>query len=73
VELDLIHHTKDSKSAKKIWDTFKTLFGTMNTTQVNRLEIEISNLKVGDFDSVEEYIARFKTLKDDIITLGGVY
>jgi hypothetical protein len=71
VEPDLIHHTKDNKGAKEIWDTFKTLFGTMNTTQVNQLEIELSNLKMGDFNMVEEYIARFKNLKADIIQAGG--
>jgi hypothetical protein len=56
---------------KEIWDTFKTLFGTMNTTQINRLETELSNLKMGDFDNIEEYIVRFKNLKVDIITSGG--
>ena len=25
VEPNLIHHTKDNKGAKEIWDTFKTL------------------------------------------------
>jgi hypothetical protein len=43
----------------------------VNTTQVNQLETELSNLKMGDFDMVEEYIARFKNLKVDIIQAGG--
>jgi hypothetical protein len=71
VELDLIHDTKDNKGAKKIWDTFKTLFGTVNTTQVKQLETELSNLKMDDFDMVEEYIAKFKNLKVDIIQAKG--
>jgi len=71
VELVLIHHTKDNKSAKEIWDTFKTLFVIVNTTQVNQLEIELSNLKMEDFDTIVEYVARFKKLKDDIIQVEG--
>ena len=35
VKPSLIHHNKDDKSEKEIWDTFKTLFGAVNTTQVN--------------------------------------
>jgi hypothetical protein len=70
VKYDLIHHTKDNKSAKELWDTFKTLFGMVNTTQVNQPDTELSNLKMGDFNTIEEYNARFKNLKDDIIQGG---
>jgi hypothetical protein len=38
VEPDLIYHMKDNKSAKEIWDTFKKLFGIVNTTLVNKVE-----------------------------------
>jgi hypothetical protein len=34
-EPKLIHHNKDNKGAKKIWDAFKNFFGTVNTTQAN--------------------------------------
>lgn len=43
----------------------------MNTTQVNQLEIELSNLKMEDFDTIVEYVARFKKMKDDIIQVEG--
>jgi hypothetical protein len=43
----------------------------VNTTQVNQLEIELSNLKMGDFNTGEEYITRFKNLKANIIQAGG--
>jgi DUF438 domain-containing protein len=68
VEPDLLHKTKNNKSARQIWDTFHNLFSTMNTTQVNQLETKLSNLKMVDFRGVKEYIARFKNLKSDIIT-----
>jgi hypothetical protein len=71
IKPNLIHHTKDNKSVKEIWDTFKNLFGTVNTTQINKLKTKLSNLKMGDFESIEEYIGRFKNLKVDIITSGG--
>lgn len=67
---DLIHHTKDNKVAKEMWDTFKT-FGIVNTTKVNWLENKFSNLKMGDFNIVEDYIARFRNLNFGIITSGG--
>jgi hypothetical protein len=70
VELDLVHRTKDNKSAKQIWDIFHDLFGTVNTTQVCRLEIELSNLKMADLSTIE-YIAKFKTLKVHLVTSGG--
>jgi hypothetical protein len=59
-----IYHTKDNK----IWDNFQKLFGIVNTTLVIRLETELSNLKMGDFDNVEEYIPNFENLKADSIT-----
>jgi hypothetical protein len=71
IELDLVHHTIGKKSAKQIWDSFHTLFGTMNTIEVNGLEIELSNLKMVDFAIVEEYISRFKNLKVDILISSG--
>jgi hypothetical protein len=43
----------------------------VNTTPINILETELSNLKMGDFESVEKYIVRFKTPKVDIITSRG--
>jgi hypothetical protein len=39
----------------------------MNTTQRNPLETKLSNLKMSDFNTTKEYIARFKSLKADII------
>lgn len=71
VELYLVHYTKDIKSAKQIWEAFHNLFGTVNTTQVNRLETSLSDLKMADFSIVGEYIARFKNLKAGIVTFGG--
>jgi hypothetical protein len=38
VELKLIGHTKDNECAKEVWDTFKIVFGMVNTAQVNQLE-----------------------------------
>lgn len=61
---DLIHHTKEKKAAKKkswILDTFQSFFGTMKATQVNQLETKHSNLKIDDFDVVEEYMRGLKT------------
>jgi len=46
VELDLVHHTNNNISANQIWGTFQTLFGVVNTIQVNQLEIELSNFKM---------------------------
>jgi hypothetical protein len=66
VEPDLVHRT-NNKSAKQVWDAFHTLFGAVNTTQINRLETELSNLKMEDFATVEEYISRFKNLKENIL------
>jgi hypothetical protein len=43
----------------------------VNTTQVNRLETELSNLKVVDFTIIDEYISNFKNLKVDILTSSG--
>jgi hypothetical protein len=71
VELDLVHHTEINKSAKQIWDTFHNLLDVVNTSQVNQPETELSNLKMVDFVSVKEYIARFKNLKANIITSSG--
>lgn len=34
-------------------------------------ETPSSNLKMDDFDTIEEYIARLKNLKSDIITSSG--
>lgn len=64
----LIHHAKDNKNVKEIGDTFKILFGIVNTTKANGLENELLNLKMGDFDNFEGYIKRFKNLKSNIIT-----
>ena len=52
-------------------DTFKNIFLTMNTTQINIIETNLSNNKMCDFESTEEYVGMFNTLKDDIITLVG--
>jgi len=32
IEPALIHDTKDNKGAKEVWDTFKILFGMVNTS-----------------------------------------
>jgi hypothetical protein len=56
VKPGLIHRNKDNKSAKEIWDTFKTLFGTMNTTQVNQLETKLSNLKMSDLNTDSKWL-----------------
>lgn len=56
-------HTKNKESAKQIWDTFHTLFGKVNTTQVSGLENKLSNLKMANIASIEEYMARFKNLQ----------
>ena len=45
VELDLIHHTRNSKRTKEIWVKFHKILGIVNTTQVNRLETEISKFQ----------------------------
>jgi hypothetical protein len=34
----------------------------MDATQINRVEIELSNLTMRDFESVEEYIGSFMNL-----------
>jgi hypothetical protein len=43
----------------------------VNTTKVNLLESKLSNLKMGDFDIVKEWIVRFKNLNTNIIQAGG--
>jgi hypothetical protein len=68
VKLDLVHHIMNNKTAKQILDTSHNLFDAVNTTQVNQLDTELSNLKIDDFTSIEEYIASSKNLKADIIT-----
>jgi hypothetical protein len=65
---NLIDHTKDNKSVKEIWDTFKNPFGTMDTTQISRLETNLSNLRMDGFENIDVYIGRFKNMKDDILT-----
>jgi hypothetical protein len=56
MEPHLVHHT-NNKSAKQVCDAFHILFGVVNTTQINRLEAQLSNLKMVDFATVEEYIS----------------
>jgi len=58
----------NNKTAKQILDTSHNLFDAVNTTQVNQLDTELSNLKIDDFTSIEEYIASSKNIKADIIT-----
>lgn len=67
MELDLAHRT-NYKSAKHVWDAFHTLFGAVNTTQINRLETKLSNVKMEDIATMEEYISRLKNLKENIPT-----
>jgi hypothetical protein len=69
MEPNLVHHT-NNKSAKQVWDSFHTLFGAVNTNQINRLETGLSNLKMADFATIEN-IYRFKNLKTNIFTSGG--
>jgi hypothetical protein len=51
--------------------SFHSVFGAENSSQVHRLETKLSNLQMADFATIEEYIARFKNLKADILTSRG--
>lgn len=73
VERDLVHHTMGINILKYIWDSFHTLFGAVNTTQVSRLETELPNLKMVGFATIDEYIARFKNLKVNILASSGKF
>jgi hypothetical protein len=42
----------------------------VNTSQIDRLEIELFSVKMMDF-AVVEYISRFKNLKANILASGG--
>jgi hypothetical protein len=43
----------------------------MNTTQINRLETNLSNLKMVGFTTIEEYISKFNNMKANILTSNG--
>jgi hypothetical protein len=40
----------------------------MDTTQISRLETNLSNLRMDGFENIDVYIGRFKNMKDDILT-----
>jgi hypothetical protein len=68
MEADLVHHT-GNKSAKQVLGFLP--HPIWHSTQIIKLEIELSNLKIADFAIVEEYISRFKNLKVNILTSCG--
>jgi hypothetical protein len=55
IKPNLIHHTKDDRTTKEICNNFYKLFWIVNSTKVNRLETELTNIKMGDFDNIQEY------------------
>ena len=64
IKAELMHHAKVNKSVIEILDAFKNLCicRTVNNSSNNVLKIELSNIKIGSFESVEKLKANISTI-----------
>ena len=53
VSLDIFDHTKAENTPNEIWTKFSTLFATQNVMTGHQFEVELMNMFLNEFKSIQ--------------------
>jgi hypothetical protein len=63
ISLDLLFHVESCTTPHQIWTTMESLFGKQDTMRGFELENELIGLDPRDFDSIQEFFTKLKSLR----------
>ena len=64
ISLDLRFHLKEIDELGETWEKIKSVFGKHNIIRAQQLENKVLTLSPKDFSFIEDYLSKFKTLKN---------